>query len=245
MRESLDSVLAQTYADWELLLVDDGSTDESSAIALEYVRRLPDRVRYLEHPGHENRGISASRNLGVRHARGEFVAELDADDVWLPQKLEQLVPHLESHPQVGMVYGNSLFWYSWSGEASDAARDYAPVMEPTSGVGDGCEVLLRQLEGRTASPCPCAVLLRKSVVERVGGSVEEFRGTHEDLALYAKLLLAADVIVLDGRLDRYRCYSRSLGSVTEVERETGALDETRQRYLHWLERYLVDHGFAD
>ena len=89
------------------------------------------------------------------------------------------------------------------------------------------------------------MLLRKSVVERVGGSVEEFRGTHEDLALYAKLLLAADVIVLDGRLDRYRCYSRSLGSVTEVERETGALDETRQRYLHWLERYLVDHGFAD
>src|SRR5437763_12027213 len=145
MRESLDSVLAQTYADWELLLVDDGSTDESSAIALEYVRRLPDRVRYLEHPGRENRGISASRNLGVRHARGEFVAELDADDVWLPEKLERLVPVLESHPQIGMVYGNTLFWHSWSGEAGDAERAYFPVLETTSGVADAREVLLRQL----------------------------------------------------------------------------------------------------
>jgi glycosyltransferase involved in cell wall biosynthesis len=244
MRETVDAVLAQTYTDWELLLVDDGSTDESTTIALDYVRRAPARIRYLEHPGHENRGISASRNLGVRHARGEFIAELDADDVWLPEKLERQVPLLESNPRAGMVYANSLYWYSWSDDLSDASRDSLPTMEPTSGVGDGREVLLRQLRSKTASPCPCAVLLRKSVVERVGGSVEQFWGTHEDLALYAKLLLAADVIVLDGWLDRYRCYTRSLGSVTEVERESGTFAETRKAYLRWLEQYLIEHGFA-
>ena len=69
MRECIDAVLAQTYADWELVLVDDGSNDDSSAIAREYVERVPNRVRCIEHPGRENRGISASRNLGASRTR--------------------------------------------------------------------------------------------------------------------------------------------------------------------------------
>jgi glycosyltransferase involved in cell wall biosynthesis len=245
MRECIDSVLSQTYTDWELILVDDGSSDDSAAIAQGYVERDPERVRRIEHPGHENRGISASRNLGVRHARGEYIAELDADDVWLPDKLARLVPELETHPDVGMVYGNSLWWYGWTGDHRDGGRDHLPVMDPTGGPVDGAEVLLRQLRGKTASPCPCAVLLRKSLVERVGGSEEEFRGTHEDIVLYAKLLLAAPVIVLDGWWDRYRCYTSPGNSVTEVAKQQGTLLETHQRYLRWLEGYLVAHGFAD
>jgi hypothetical protein len=245
LRECIDSVLAQTYTDWELILVDDGSSDDGIAIAREYVDRMPGRVRCLEHPGHENRGISASRNLGVRHARGEYIAELDADDVWLPDKLARLVPELEAHPEVGMVYGNSLWWYGWTGEPADAARDHLPVMDPTEGPADGAEVLLRQLGGKTASPCPCAVVLRKSLVEQVGGSEVQFRGTHEDIVLYAKLLLAAPVIVLDGWWDRYRCYSSPGSSVTEVAKQQGTLRETHQRYLRWLEGYLVAHGFAE
>ena len=161
------------------------------------------------------------------------------------EKLERLVPLLETHPQVGMVYGNSLYWYSWSGEPSDAARDYFPAMGPTTGVGDGREVLLRQLRAKTASPCPCAVVMRRSVVEHVGGSNEQFPRMHEDLVLYAKLLLAADVIVVDGWWERYRCYSRSLGSVTEAARETGTLEAAQRRYLRWLEGYLIEQGFAD
>lgn len=245
MRECIESVLAQTYPHWELILVDDGSTDRSSELALDYVRSMPDRIRYLEHPAHENRGISASRNLGVRHARGEFVAELDADDVWLPDKLAQMVPQLELHPDVGMVYGNSLFWYGWTGDPHDAAREYVPAMGPTAGIGDGREVLLMQLRGKTAAPCPSAVVLRKSLVERVGGSVEQFRGSHEDLALYAKLLLAAHVIVLDGWWDRHRCYSGLASSVMVIARETGTLRDTDRRYLRWLEEYLVEQGFAE
>lgn len=245
MRECIDAVFAQTYTDWELVLVDDGSSDVSSTIAREYVARMPGRVRCIEHPGRENRGISASRNLGVRHARGEFIAELDADDVWLPGKLARLVPVMEAHPDVGMVYGNSLWWYGWTGEPADAARDYLPIMEPTDGPADGSEVLLRQLRGKTASPCPCAVLLRKSLVEQVGGSEVQFRGTHEDIVLYAKLLLSAPVIVLDGWWDRYRCYSSPGTSVTEIAIQQGTVTGTHQRYLRWLEEFLVDHGFAD
>src|SRR5829696_811917 len=83
IREAIESVFAQTYDNWELLLVDDGSTDDSTQIALHYAEQYPERVRYLEHPGHQNRGMSASRNLGVSQAKGEYIALLDADDVWL------------------------------------------------------------------------------------------------------------------------------------------------------------------
>ena len=69
LAEAVESVLAQSYTNWELLLVDDGSTDRSTEIARGYALANPDRIRYLEHPGHANRGMSASRNLGVRSAR--------------------------------------------------------------------------------------------------------------------------------------------------------------------------------
>src|SRR5262245_21147944 len=86
IQEAIESVFAQGYEHWELLLVDDGSTDESTAIARRYTAQHPERVRYLEHAGHQNRGLSASRNLGIRHAQGEYIAFLDADDVWLPHR---------------------------------------------------------------------------------------------------------------------------------------------------------------
>ena len=82
--EAVDSVLGQTYPHWELILVDDGSTDGTASLAQDYATRYPDRIRYVTRPNHENRGMSASRNLGIRHARGALVGFLDADDVWLP-----------------------------------------------------------------------------------------------------------------------------------------------------------------
>src|SRR5438876_10917096 len=81
LREAIESVFAQAYVNWELLLVDDGSTDGSTAIARSGVEQDPQRVRYVEHPGHDNRGMSASRNLGIGNAQGAVVAFLDAEHV--------------------------------------------------------------------------------------------------------------------------------------------------------------------
>src|SRR5436305_7508812 len=105
IQEAIDSVLAQHYENWELFLVDDGSSDASTAIALRYAAHHAGRIRYLSHPGHVNRGMSASRNLGLKHATGRYVSFLDADDVWLPQKLVQQMSILESHRDCDMVYG--------------------------------------------------------------------------------------------------------------------------------------------
>src|SRR6476646_9148242 len=70
--EAIDSVLAQTLEPGELLLVDDGSSDGSTDIAKGYADRFPERIRYVEHESHQNRGVAASRNLGVRHAKGRY-----------------------------------------------------------------------------------------------------------------------------------------------------------------------------
>ena len=93
---ALQSVLDQTYQDFEIIVVDDGSTDDSAAVA-----KACSRVRYF-HKAHS--GIAATRNLAVQQAKGEFVAFLDADDLWAPEKLEKQVAYLDSHPQCQMVH---------------------------------------------------------------------------------------------------------------------------------------------
>src|SRR5262249_17520285 len=88
LAEAIESVLSQTYLSWELILVDDGSHDKSTTIAKEYAAGNPNRIRYLEHPGHENKGRSTSRNLGISQSQGEYIAHLDSDDVWSNTLLE-------------------------------------------------------------------------------------------------------------------------------------------------------------
>ena len=80
------------------MLVDDGSNDASTAIAKDYEVQHPEKIRYLEHPGHINKGMSAARNLGLKQARGEYVAFLDADDVWTASKLADQIAILDSTP---------------------------------------------------------------------------------------------------------------------------------------------------
>ena len=98
IEEAIETILAQSYPRWELLLVDDGSTDQSTAVARSYADRHKDNITYLSHPNNENRGMSASRNLGIRHSRGEFVAFLDADDVWFSYTLARQAAAMRSTP---------------------------------------------------------------------------------------------------------------------------------------------------
>src|ERR1700693_3727920 len=104
LREAIDSVFAQTSQNWELILADDGSIDGSTAMARDYEAKYPDRVRCVEHEAHRNRGMSPTRNLGARHSRGQWIAFLDADDVWYPNKLEEQRQLLAAHPEAGLLY---------------------------------------------------------------------------------------------------------------------------------------------
>src|SRR5687768_17808023 len=91
LRQAVESVIAQTYSNWQLILIDDGSMMEATAIAKEYTGLYPGKIIYTEHPGHINLGCSSSRNQGMKFATGELVALLDSDDVWLPSKLQKQV----------------------------------------------------------------------------------------------------------------------------------------------------------
>ena len=237
--EAIESVLAQTYDNWELLLVDDGSTDGSSAIARRRAERSAGRIRYLEHARHRNRGMSAARNLGIRHARGEYLAFLDADDVWSPRKLERQVTNLGAQPAAGMDYGATQYWYSWTGTTEDSQRDFVPPTGlPANTLVSPPTLLLRFLQEQTKPPATCSVLLRRAVVDEVGGFEETFRGMYEDQAFFAKVCLAVPVFMTGECAARYRqhadsCYARA--------KSAGQAERAERIYLSWLAWYVSQH----
>jgi glycosyltransferase involved in cell wall biosynthesis len=100
---TVQSILEQTYKNLELLLIDDGSPDKSIEICQQFA---DPRIRIIRQ---ENRGVSAARNLGIREAKGEYIGFLDADDIWLPTKLEKHIQHLENSPHVGVSYSYTAF----------------------------------------------------------------------------------------------------------------------------------------
>lgn len=247
IQEAIGSVFAQTCDDWELLLVDDGSRDGSTAIALRYAEQYPGKIRYVEHAGHQNHGMSASRNLGINHARGEYIALLDADDVWLPRKLQQQVAILDSHPEAGMVYGSSQYWYSWTGNPAALQDDFVPPLgvQPNTLVRPPTLLTLSYPLGKGHAPCPSDLLFRRQMVDRIGGFEETFQGIYqlyEDQAFLAKVYLRAAVFVADACWDRYRQHADSC--VSAVTR-AGQYHTVRLFFLHWLAEYLSKQGVED
>lgn len=245
--EAIESVLAQTWTDWELLLVDDGSTDGSTDRARQYEQRHTDRVRYLEHAGHANRGACASRNLGVWNASGEYIALLDADDVWLPCKLERQIALFEAHPDADLVYGAIEYWHGWTGQPDDAGRDRVPPLgvEPDTLYRPPAMATLLYPLGKGQPPTPSDLMVRRQALIEAGGFEESFTGAlqlYEDQALLSKLYLKNAVFVSSETWARYRIHSESCSS--EVQR-MGEYRSVRLHFLRWLEAYLQRSGVRD
>jgi glycosyltransferase involved in cell wall biosynthesis len=240
LREAIDSVFAQTYTLWELLLVDDGSTDSGSEIAASYVSRYPDRVRYLEHDRHMNLGISASRNCGIRRAAGDLIATLDADDVWPRCKLLQQVRILSAFPDVGMTYGRTLNWHSWKGSAScDEPDNYAPMGLEPGRVYRPPILFKKAMEGTITTPSMSGICFRREVIQRTGGFEEEFRGMFEDQVFLVKLFLAEAVYVSSEVWDKYRIHEDSCCAIAEAQ---GMYPQAHLAYLSWVRKYLIAEG---
>jgi glycosyltransferase involved in cell wall biosynthesis len=243
IKEAIESVFAQTYDHWELLLVDDGSSDRSAAIARRYAEQYPERVRCLEHDGCQNRGMNASRNLGIRHAKGEYIALLDADDVWLPPKLQQQVAILESQREAAMVYGLSEYWYSWTGKPEDQHRDFVHDLgvPPDTLIQPPTLITRFFLEQKAAIPNPTDILVRREAIAQVGG-FDEGIPLYDDQSFYAKVCLRAPVFAASACWDRYRQHPKSTYSIAQ---QTGQEYSTRLFFLNWLAGYLSDQGVND
>jgi glycosyltransferase involved in cell wall biosynthesis len=223
LAEAIASVRGQTFGDWELLLVDDGSHDRSLAIATESAAADPARVRCLRHPGGVNRGMSASRNLGLAAARGEYVAFLDADDVWLPGKLEEQLACFAAEPRAGMVYGRTAIWHRWD-PAATTTDYYYPLGVAPDRLYDPPRLFNQLMRNRAQSPTTCNAIVRRALVDEVGGFADEFTGMFEDQVFFAKVLLAAPVWVDDRTWAKYRVHSASCS-----ERALGSAEELRVR----------------
>lgn len=104
---TIESILNQTFQDFEIIIVDDGSTDMTGQIGQELARTRPGRVAYIYQ---DNQGPGAARNTGIKAAGGEYIAFIDADDLWLPTKLEKQAAILDRRPDVGLVYTDLFFF---------------------------------------------------------------------------------------------------------------------------------------
>ena len=244
--EAIESVIAQTYDNWELLLVDDGSTDKSCAIAQQYADRYPDKIRYLQHPNGENRGMSASRNLGIARAKGKYISHLDGDDVWVASKLEEQVAILESHPTAAMVYGPLRRWYTWNNNPQDIVRE--------DFFGFGIDGVHPYADSLVAPPkilqlfledeffIPGGILIEKAAVEAVGCGEEDFRGMYEDTVVLVKICLNYPVYVSSQSWYKYRMHPESCTHVSWLKGEDNA---AQLRYTDWVENYLTQQQVTD
>ena len=241
IQEAIESVFAQSYTNWELLLVDDGSTDESTEIARWYADHYSDGVRYLEHQAHMNRGMSASRNHGIRNAQGEYIAFLDADDVWFSNALEEQVAILETLSKAAMVYGPIQWWYSWTGKPEDRQRDYVEKL----GVPPNTIIMppkLLPLFLRDKAAVPSGILVRRELIARVGGFENAFRGEYEDQVFCAKVCLNVPVFASGQCWYRYRQHP---DSCVLIGQRTGETYTARLLFLNWLVKYLSEQKVKD
>ncbi len=194
---ALESVSAQTFDDWRVLLVDDGSTDNTAQVAAPFLQRFGPRIQYIKQ---ENRGLPAARNTAIRASTAEFLALLDADDAWLPCRLAESVKVLRERPQAGLAYGGVTCidaegrpGKTFVGSRRGAEGRIAP------------RIYMRKID----LPCP-TVIFRRSCVDVVGCFDETMRAT-EDRDLWLRIAQRYEVAFVPMVLAYYRV---SPGSMT-------------------------------
>lgn len=189
--QALDSVFAQTFRDFEIIVIDDGSTDRTESI----LRQYGDKIVYLKN---DHGGPASSRNLGISVARGDFIAFLDADDIWLPTKLERQVAFAALHPDFGIITTDAAtFDHTGITEASAAAHKYIPSGH-----------VLKELLFDNWIGTSCA-MVRHECFKSVGTFDQEAFVRGEDWVMWMRIAALYPVYFLNEVLIHYRVHSQS------------------------------------
>jgi glycosyltransferase involved in cell wall biosynthesis len=206
---AFDSVLAQTLRDWELVIVDDGSTDGTAAW-LEERARQDARMRVIHQAG---AGQGSARLRALRWCRGEYIANLDADDAMLPHRLEFQVRFLDCHPEIGLL-GSAAELIDQRGQA------YCTYILPTS------DAELRQLLKQDNPFFHSAMMFRADILARAGAYDRSFT-VAEDYDLWLRLAQHCRIATLPAPLIQYRTHAQS---VSRIRRRAGAREVLS---IHW------------
>jgi glycosyltransferase involved in cell wall biosynthesis len=199
VRQAIESVLQQPFQDYELIVVDDGSTDETRAV----VESLGPRVRYLYQ---SNRGAAAARNFGVRHACAPWIAFQDSDDTCAPDHLESLYGYVRDHPDCGLVFANGAYLNGpeHNRETSIPAKKSRRLQAAPVGLQDLFAKSIVRLQ---------ASIILKNAYDAVGGMDESLRICH-DLDLFFRISISFPVKYLDRVVFFYRKHQ---GNITRNE----------------------------
>ena len=197
LAEALQSALAQTYEALEVVVVDDGSTDDTAAIAARFAQASGGRIRVISQA---NAGLPAARNAAIAAARGEFFALLDADDVWLPRHIADAVAVFDARPEVGLVHGDVRLIDVNGAFVGSATRHWDKV-------GDAYRALALRHEHVC---CPSAVF-RRRCIEDVGAFDLQFTGLGcEDRDLWLRIAERWQVHFIDECVAHYRVHATSM-----------------------------------
>jgi len=201
LREAIDSVLAQSCSDWELIVWDDRSTDNSAAIITGY---RDARIRY--HLSPEDVPLGKARADAIRQATGEWIAFLDQDDVWLPRKLESQLALAEDN--VGLIYGRTVRFYPGGLQRDyDQTHEYKPLPE-----GD----IFTQLFTDSCFIAMSSAIFRREAIESVGGIPHEVH-IIPDYYLYVAVARTYPTRAVQEVVCRYRAHSDSMSHTTALE----------------------------
>ncbi|HOW59379.1 MAG TPA: glycosyltransferase [Candidatus Omnitrophota bacterium] len=184
--DAIDSVLAQTYHDLEIIVINDGSIDDTEKA----LKKYGGRIQYLYQ---NNAGVSAARNKGIKASRGEYIAFLDADDSWLPEKLSVQIPILEFNPKLGMVFSYL--------EIMDEYGRRTGRMKPKQKPGID---FLTMLEAGSAMTSSC--LMRKRSLD-AAGIFDESLAIYEDMDLFLRVVNQFPALFVEKSLGCYREHS--------------------------------------
>lgn len=204
IRQTLDSALAQTYKNLEIVVVDDGSSDGSLELLESYARQHPS-IRVFTHPNRSNKGISATTNFAVEKSRGQYLAFLGSDDVWCADKLERQLPLFDDDPKIGLVCSRSYI--------IDEAGQRVPEVTIGTDVSNDPDVLVRMI--RVNQIAALTVVVRRECFEQLGLFDA---AVYSDWEMWMRIMAHWKVGFIDEPLAFYRVhsYNTSIGIKPEI-----------------------------
>jgi len=197
---SMESALSGTYQDFEIIVVDDGSVDNTKVVVQSFMNKYPGKVHYF---WQENKGLAEARNTGIARSKGEYLALLDADDQWLPHRLQEGVKILDQDSSIGLVHGNITNIDADNKEINTPKRNASP---PSGSIFDN--IFLRKMD----IYCP-TVLFRRSCCQQVGMfDINLTRLGCEDRDLWLRIAQKYKIVYIDKVLSYYRITPQSMSN---------------------------------